>query len=62
MEPVSITLPFVKETSGAIRYGLPTQRKNVLVSDIYVRKDKLIEAGHTGPRPDSITVTVTVGQ
>lgn len=59
---VAVVLPFVKETPGAIRYGLPTQRREVLVSDLYVRKDKLREAGHTGPWPSEITVTVEVYQ
>jgi hypothetical protein len=60
VNPVRITLPFVKETPGALRYGLPDQRREVAVSDIYVRKDKLREAGLTGPWPTEITVTVEV--
>lgn len=60
MTSVQVKLPFVKETAGALRYGLPNQRKEVLVSDIYVRKDKLREAGHTGEWPAEITVTVEV--
>lgn len=59
---ITVRLPFVKETAGAIRYGLPTQRKEVLVSDIYIRKDKLREAGHTGPWPLFINLTVEVAE
>ncbi len=58
----TVRLPFVKETAGAIRYGLPDQRREVLVSDIYVRKDKLREAGHVGPWPTAINVTVEVAE
>jgi hypothetical protein len=57
---VAVVLPFVKETPGALRYGLPDQRREVAVSDIYIRKDKLREAGHVGPWPIEITVTVEV--
>lgn len=60
MNPIRITLPFVKETPGALRYALPEARREHAVSDIYVRKDKLRESGHTGPWPTSITVTVEV--
>lgn len=60
---VTVRLPFVKETAGAIRYGLPaSQRKEVLVSDIYVRKDKMREAGHTGEWPLALNITVEVPQ
>lgn len=54
-------LPFIKETPGALRYGLPNSRREVPLSDLYLRKDKLVEAGHTGPWPTEITVTVSVG-
>lgn len=62
MNPIRVTLPFVKETPGSLRFALPTQRRDLPVSDIYIRKDKLREAGHTGPWPTSITVTVEVPQ
>lgn len=59
---ITVRLPFIKETAGALRYGLPNQRKEVLVSDIYVRKDKLREAGHTGEWPLALHITVEVPQ
>lgn len=57
----SVNLPFVKETTGALMYAIPDRRGSV-VSNVYVRKDKLREAGHTGPWPQEITVTVEVPQ
>lgn len=55
----AVVLPFVKETPGALLYAT-ADRKATAVSNLYVRKDKLREAGHTGPWPASITVTVEV--
>lgn len=56
---VSVVLPFVKETPGALRYAL-AERRDAAASDIYIRKDKLREAGHVGAWPTEITVTVEV--
>lgn len=56
---VVVILSLVKETKGALRYAVP-DRLGVAVSDLYVRKDKLREAGHVGPWPTEITVTVEV--
>jgi hypothetical protein len=56
---VSVELPFKKETPGALLYGLPGNRDRI-VSSVYVRKDHLSAAGHTGPWPRSITITVEV--
>ncbi len=56
---VAVTLPFVRETPGALLYATE-DRKATAVSNVYVRKDKLTEAGHTGSWPASITVTVEV--
>lgn len=58
---VAVVLPFVKETPGALMYAT-ADRKAQAVSNLYVRKDKLREAGHTGPWPTEITVTVEVNQ
>jgi hypothetical protein len=59
MGPITVTLPLVKETKGALRYAL-ADRQATAVSDLYVRKDKLREAGHVGPWPTEINVTVEV--
>lgn len=58
---VAVVLPFVKETKGAVMYAAP-DRLGQAVSNLYVRKDKLREAGLTGPWPSEITVTVEVNQ
>jgi len=58
---VAVELPFKKETPGALLYALPDQRATI-VSNVYVRKDKLREAGYTGSWPTEITVTVEVHQ
>ena len=54
---VEITLPFTGETPGAVVYEIKPMT-SVAVGKVYVRKDKLLEAGHTGPWPTEITVTV----
>lgn len=59
MTAVTVTLPFKKETPGAILYALADQR-NTIVSNVYVRKDKMREAGYEGDWPAEITVTVEV--
>lgn len=56
---VEVVLPFKKQTPGALLYALPDQRATI-VSNVYVRKDKLREAGYTGDWPAEITVTVEV--
>lgn len=61
VQAVAVTLPFKKETPGALLYALADQR-NTIVSNVYVRKDKLREAGYTGSWPSEITVTVEVKQ
>jgi hypothetical protein len=58
---VQVTLPFKKATKGALLYALNDQR-NTIVSNVYVRKDKLRDAGFTGDWPAEITVTVEVNQ
>jgi hypothetical protein len=59
---VTIALPFVKETPGALKYGLAGERMNVLVADIYVRKDQLRKAGHVGPWPLALNITIEVAE
>ena len=59
MTAVTVTLPFKKQTPGAVLYALPDQR-NTIVSNVYVRKDKMREAGYEGDWPAEITVTVEV--
>jgi hypothetical protein len=56
---MTVVLPFSRETPGALLYALPGFRSNP-VSNVYVRKDKLTEAGHQGPWPTKISVTVEV--
>lgn len=56
---IQATLPFNKETPGAILYAT-SDRKATAVSTLYVRKDHLKDAGHTGPWPNEIIVTVEV--
>lgn len=59
MVPVTVTMPLVKETKGALLFALE-DRLATAVSNVYVRKDKLREAGHVGPWPTEINVTVEV--
>jgi hypothetical protein len=61
VKAVTVALPFKKETPGALLYALADQR-NTIVSNVYVRKDKLREAGYTGAWPSEINVTVEVSQ
>lgn len=60
MTQVSVKLPFSRETPGALVYALP-KVTDAVVGNLYVRKDKLREAGYAGPWPQEITVTVEVG-
>lgn len=57
---VTVTLPFEKETPGALKYAVEDVRSQA-VGAIYVRKDKLREAGHKGMWPSEITLTITIG-
>lgn len=58
MVKTSVILPFVKETKGALLYALP-DRTGTVVSNVYVRKDKIEKVA--GAWPVQITVTVEVG-
>lgn len=60
MTKVTVRLPLVKETAGALRYALSDQRRDLVISDLYVRKDKLREAGHEGDWPAALDVSVEV--
>ena len=60
MTQVSVKLPFSRETPGALVYALP-KVTDAVVANVYVRKDKLREAGYAGPWPKDITITVEVG-
>lgn len=63
MAKVTVQLPLSRETSGSLKYGVEAkQRPDFLISDIYLRKDKMEEAGHPEPWPTSITVTVEVAE
>lgn len=59
MDKITVTLPLSKQTKGALLYAT-TDRFSTAVSNLYVRKDHLEAAGHTGEWPKSITVTVEV--
>jgi hypothetical protein len=59
MDKITLDLPLSKETPGAFRFGFTQGRRDQLISDLYVRKDKLAEAGYTG-RPTKIRVTLEV--
>lgn len=56
---MSVTLPLVKTTPGALKYGVP-DHSSQLVGTVYVRKNKLRAAGHSGSWPTEITITVEV--
>lgn len=62
MVKIRVTLPLVKQTPSALRYALPDRRLELAVSDIYVRKDKLREAGLTGYWPTEITLTLEANE
>lgn len=59
MTAVTVTLPFKRETPGALLYSVPDVR-DTIISNVYVRKDKLRAAGYTGEWPAEVTVTVDV--
>lgn len=54
---VTVVLPLDRTTPGALVYAVKPMTSQI-VGQVYVRKDKLLEAGHTGPWPNQITVTV----
>lgn len=56
---LQVTLPLANETPGALVYEIKPMT-SVAMGKIYVRKDKLIEAGHTGPWPAEMTFTAEV--
>jgi hypothetical protein len=62
MDKIKITLdlPLSKENPGSLRFGFTQGRRDHVVSDIYLRKDKLREAGYEGDWPTEITVTLEV--
>lgn len=60
MVKTSVTLPFSRETPGALVYALP-RVTDAVVGNVYVRKDKLREAGHIGAWPQEVVITVEVG-
>jgi hypothetical protein len=54
---ITVVLPQVKQTSGAIRFALPNEeRATVPVSDLYVRKDFVRD--RTRGLPIAVKVTV----
>jgi hypothetical protein len=59
MTEVTVTLPFEKETPGALKYAVEDVRSQA-VGAVYVRKDKLRDAGHKGLWPSEITLTIKV--
>ena len=52
---ISVVLPLVKETKGALLYALP-DRTATVISNVYVRKDKTEKTN--GGWPTQITLTV----
>lgn len=54
---ISVELPYERQTPGALVYAVKPVTSKV-TAQIYVRKDKLREAGYTGPWPDKINVTL----
>ena len=61
MTGVTVTLPFKRETKRALLYALDNLQ-NTIVGSVYVRKDKLRQAGYEGDWPTEITVTVEAKQ
>jgi hypothetical protein len=55
----SVTLPLIKQTPGALLYGL-ADRKATIVSNVYVRKDKMPMV--EGQYPAEITVSIEVAE
>jgi hypothetical protein len=60
MKVAVLDLPLSKNNPRSLRYGFTEGRRDHVVSDLYVRKDKLRAAGYTGPWPAKIRVTVEV--
>lgn len=54
---MQMTLPFDRETVGTVVYAVK-KIKTVPVGQVYINKDKLAEAGHTGEWPGEVVVTV----
>lgn len=54
---VTVVLPLERTTPGALVYAVKPMTSKI-VGQVYVRKDKLRDAGHTGEWPKQITVTV----
>ena len=60
MNPIEVTMPLERETDGALVYKIAGSVKNNAISQVYVRKDKMTDAGHVGPWPSEIVITVEV--
>ena len=56
---LTLTLPFSKETRGAVLYQVEGERTGLPFSNLYVRKDSLRRPGQKG-WPVEIKVTVEV--
>lgn len=58
MDKITLDLPLVRTTRGAVMYALE-DRAGLPFSNLYVRKDALTREGHKG-FPEKIRVTVEV--
>lgn len=56
---ITVVLPKVRATPGAVVYAVQPMTSEV-IGQVYLRKDKLRAAGHVGPWPEQITLTVEV--